>query len=169
VDEVNAEGDAMWIGVISDTCGTLNPAALDIFSGVDYILHCGDIGDPKVLDDLSQVAPVAGVIGHGDDPDLYPFGKMFFRKWFDVGIYVNHRIGDPMNVLRVVKKEVERLDPQVILFGYSHEAFNNRIENRLYFNPGGAGRRRMRFPRSVGILELEGRLVRGEIVPLDGS
>lgn len=159
----------MWIGVISDTCGLLNPQALDIFSGVDYILHCGDIGDPTILDTLSQVAPIAGVIGQSDDPGQYPFGRVLFRKWFDVGIYVNHRIGDPMNVMRAVKKEVERLDPQVVLFGHSHEAFNNRIESRLFFNPGGAGRKRPRFPRSVGLLELEGRLVRGEIVPLNGK
>jgi putative phosphoesterase len=158
----------MWIGVISDTGGSLSAEAIDVFSGVDYILHCGDIGDPQVLDALSQVAPVAGVIGANDDPELYPFGRSLFRKWFDVGIYVNHRIGEPMNVLRAVKKDVERFDPQVILFGHGNEAFNNRIDNRLFFNPGGAGKKRGRPERSVGLLEIEGRSVRGEIVPLNG-
>lgn len=159
----------MWIGVISDTAGHVHDGILEIFSGVDYILHCGEIGDPQVLDTLSQVAPVAGVIGQGDDPEKYPFGRVLYRKWFEIGIYVNHRIGDPMNILRAVKKEMEQYDPQVVLFGHSHEVFNTRIESRLFFNPGGAGRRRAKHPRSVGLLEIEGRSVRGEIVPLNGK
>ncbi len=159
----------MWIGIISDTCGSLNPRVGEVFHGVDYILHCGDIGDPQILDVLSQMAPVAGVIGQGDEAGQYPFGRTFFRKWFDVGIYMNHRIGDPMNLPRASRKDIERYDPQVVLFGWSHESFNTRIENRLFFNPGAAGRRRPRFPRSVGIIEIEGHSVRGEIVKLDES
>ena len=64
---------------------------------------------------------------------------------------------------------VERLDPQVILFGYIQGPFNNRVEDRLFFNPGPAGRRRSKHPRSVGILEIEGRLVRGEVVGLENG
>ncbi len=159
----------MWIGVISDTHGVLPPEALDIFGGVDYILHCGDVGDPKVLDDLSIVAPVAGVIGQSDDPAAYPFETVLFRRWFEVGIFVTHRIGDPVNPTRPVKADIERFDPQVVLFGHSLEPFNSRIEQRLFFNPGAAGKKRGRAPRSVGLLEIDGRNVRCEVVPLDAK
>ena len=159
----------MWIGVISDTHGTLSHSVLDVFDGVDYILHCGNIGSPEVLEELSQIAPVAGVLGQGDDSDLYPFQKTMLRKWFDVGIYLSHRIGDPTHLSKAIKEELNRLDPQVILFGYIQGAFNNRVEDRLFFNPGPAGRKRSRHQRSVGILEIEGRLVRGEVVALETS
>lgn len=159
----------MWIGVISDTHGVLNPKVLDIFDGVDYILHGGDIGHPSVLEELSQVAPVSGVVGQHDDPEEFPFEKTLFRKWFDVGVYVHHRIGEPGNMRRVPQKDVESLDPQVVIFGHTHEAFNERVDDRLFFNPGPAGRRKMKLPRSIGLIELEGQLVRGEIVPLNGK
>lgn len=157
----------MWIGVISDTAGVLMPGVVNVFDGVDYILHCGNIGDPCVLDELSQIAPITGVIGGNDSAEVYPFERTLFRKWFDIGIYVHHRIGDPMNLHRNTQKAIDDLEPQVVLFGSSGEAFNNRIESRLFFNPGAAGRRRVKEPRSVGLLEIAGHSVRAEIVPID--
>ena len=156
----------MWIGVISDTHGFLSTPILDIFDGVDYILHCGNIGSPEVVEELSQIAPVTGVLGQADDVEQYPFDKTLFRKWFDVGIYVTHRVGDPTRLTRNIKDEVEKVDPQVVLFGHIQGSFNNRVEDRLFFNPGPAGKRRSKHPRSVGILEIQGRLVRGQVVPL---
>ena len=157
----------MWIGVISDTNGTLGTSALDIFEGVDYILHCGNIGNAEVLEELSQVAPVSGVLGSSDVLEEYPFTKTLFKKWFDVGIFVTHRLGDPTHLPRNMVEEIDRLDPQVVLFGQARGPFNTRVEGRLFFNPGPAGPKRSRHPRSVGILEIDGRLVRGEVVPLD--
>ena len=162
-------GNHMWIGVIGDTTGVLQSNVFDVFDGVDYILHCGTIGDPQILDDLSQIAPIAGVISTQDDPELYPFDRTLRRQWFDVGIYVCHRIGDPMNLQRNVEKEIEEFEPEVVLFGGGPEAFNNRVEGRLFFNPGSAGRRRAKQPRSVGLLEIDGHSVRAEVVPLDES
>ena len=159
----------MWIGVISDTTGELPGNVFDVFDGVDYILHCGMIGDPQTLDDLSQIAPVAGVLSQQDDGELYPFERTLKRQWFDVGIYVCHKIGDPMNLQRSVEKEIEEFEPEVVLFGSGGEAFNNRVESRLFFNPGSAGRRRANQPRSIGLLEIDGHSVRAEIVPLDES
>ena len=34
----------MRIGVLSDTHGLLRPEVFDVFSGVDHILHGGDVG-----------------------------------------------------------------------------------------------------------------------------
>ncbi|MAG57900.1 MAG: hypothetical protein CMJ83_16570 [Planctomycetes bacterium] len=157
----------MWIGVISDTAGVLPTPVMSIFDGVDYILHCGNIGDPSLLDELSQIAPITGVLGNGDNSSEYPFERTLFRKWFDVGVYMNYRVGDPMNLARTTKKEIEELDPQVVLFGGNGESFNNRVENRLFLNPGTGGRRRVKNPRTVGLLEIEGHSVRAEIVPLE--
>lgn len=159
----------MWIGVISDTCGELDPRVQSVFGGVDYILHCGSVGDPSILDILSHLAPVAGVIGANDNQTLFPFEKSLFRKWFEVGVYLAHDIGDPLELARGVRKEIEQYEPQVVLFGNTGTGFNSRIENRLFFNPGAAGPHPQSASRSVGLLEIGGRNVRAEIVPLDAA
>ena len=48
----------MLIGVISDTHGLLRREAVVALRGSDRIIHAGDIGDPEILDRLSEIAPV---------------------------------------------------------------------------------------------------------------
>ena len=40
----------MLIGLISDTHGLMRPEALEALSGVDLILHAGDVGGRRVLE-----------------------------------------------------------------------------------------------------------------------
>ncbi len=143
------------------------PGVVNVFDGVDYILHCGNIGNPTVLEELSQIAPITGVIGGSDSAEVYPFDRTLYRKWFETGIYMHHRIGDPTDLHRNTQKAIDAADPQVVLFGSTGEPFNTRIESRLFFNPGAAGRRRPKQPRTVGLLEISGHSVRAEIVPID--
>ena len=58
--------ETMLIGVISDTHGLLRPEALVALQGSDRIIHAGDIGDPTILDRLSEIAPVTAVRGNVD-------------------------------------------------------------------------------------------------------
>jgi predicted phosphodiesterase len=158
----------MWIGVISDTCGELDARVADVFGGVDYILHCGGIGDPAILDVLSHIAPVAGVLAAHDSAAAVPFEKSLYRNWFEVGIYLAHSIGDPMELSRAAANDIEQYAPQVVLFGNQPSACNSRIDGRLFFAPGPAGPFAGATRRSVGILEIEGRNHRAESIPLDG-
>lgn len=59
------------VGLVSDTHlpmrrRTLPPALFDVFHGVDLILHAGDVGELRVLDELSALAPVIAVHGNDD-------------------------------------------------------------------------------------------------------
>jgi Calcineurin-like phosphoesterase superfamily domain len=56
----------MIIGVISDTHGLLRAEALEALRGSESIVHAGDIGDPAILDKLSEIAPVTAVWGNVD-------------------------------------------------------------------------------------------------------
>ena len=54
------------IGIISDTHvsekrGKLNEKIFEYFQDVDLIFHAGDITSPKVLDELSTIAPITAV------------------------------------------------------------------------------------------------------------
>lgn len=157
----------MLIGVLGDSHGVLHDEVLKIFDGVDYILHCGGIGSPEVLERLSFVAPIAGVVGPQDTHEEYPFDKIFAVTWFETSVLVMHRIGDPTRVTKACREEIEKHDPQVVVFARSEGPFNQRSEGRLWFNPGPAGRKRSRFRLSVGLLEIEGRSIRGQVIPLD--
>jgi uncharacterized protein len=57
------------VGVISDTHGLLRPEACAALSGVERILHAGDIGSPGILEALARIAPVAAIRGNVDTGD----------------------------------------------------------------------------------------------------
>ena len=54
------------IGLVSDTHGLIRPEAFDALRGSELIVHCGDIGDPAVLEALGTVAPVRAIRGNND-------------------------------------------------------------------------------------------------------
>ena len=56
----------MKIGVISDTHDLLRTEVLEKLAGSDRILHGGDISSGKILDQLSEIAPVTVVRGNND-------------------------------------------------------------------------------------------------------
>ena len=136
------------VGLISDTHGLLRPEALRALRGSDYIVHAGDIGDPGVLAQLSQIAPVTAVRGNNDTG---PWArKLPDTAVLDAGkirIYVLHDL-----------KTLD-LDPaaegfDVVVAGHSHKPGEERRGAVLYVNPGSAGPRRFRLPVCVGKLEL---------------
>src|SRR6187551_2096251 len=49
------------IGVISDTHGLLRPEAERALTGVNHIIHAGDIGRPEIVDALRRIAPVTAI------------------------------------------------------------------------------------------------------------
>ena len=58
------------LGVISDTHGLLRPEVFEVFSGVDHILHAGDVGPLDILSELEAIAPVTAVYGNTDGFDI---------------------------------------------------------------------------------------------------
>jgi uncharacterized protein len=54
------------IGIISDTHGLLRPEAERRLTGVDHIVHAGDIGRPEIVDALRRIAPVTAIRGNVD-------------------------------------------------------------------------------------------------------
>ena len=62
------------LGLISDTHAPdrlkrLPPALYEALEGVDIVLHAGDVGELRVLDELSALAPVIAVSGNDGAPD----------------------------------------------------------------------------------------------------
>jgi len=148
------------IGIISDTHGLIRPEVLQVFQGVDHILHAGDIGNPKVLEVLRQIAPVTAVRGNVDTAEwCEDFSKTAVEEIGGLFFYVLHN------------RQTLDLDPvaagfSAVIYGHSHQARQFTQNNVLYFNPGSAGPRRFLLPVTVGRLCIDGAQIRGEIIPL---
>lgn len=160
----------MRLGIISDTHGLLRPEVHEVFSGVDLILHAGDIGSPALLSELEAIAPVHAVWGNTDDFDirrLVPEVVEIRIDGFDFLIVHGHQLGSPTpDALHQRWPNAE-----IIIFGHTHRPLLVTVDQVVtVMNPGGAGARRFDLPASVGIMELEpGIPPRARLVPLTAA
>jgi putative phosphoesterase len=145
------------IGVISDTHGLLRPEALTALRGSHRIIHAGDVGSPKILEQLTTIAPVTAVRGN-IDKDAWA-RKLPETEVFEIAglsIYILH--------------DLSKLDlrPQAagfaaVISGHSHVPKQETRDGVLYFNPGSAGPRRFNLPVTLGRLVIASGGVRAEI------
>jgi putative phosphoesterase len=158
----------MKIGLISDTHGRLDSRALEIFSGVDRILHAGDVGGEEILAELEAVAPVTAVLGNTDGFPLA--SRLKESELVDLGgkrLLLIHQVGHPERPAPAVTSLLSKHAISLVVFGHTHAPFDRTLGAVRYLNPGGAGPRRFQLPRSVALLELGPREVAVEFVALD--
>ncbi|MBA3444043.1 MAG: metallophosphoesterase family protein [Gemmatimonadales bacterium] len=159
----------MRLGIISDTHGLLRPEVFDAFSGVDHILHAGDVGKPGILAELQAIAPVTAVYGNTDSGELrtrLPQVATLQLDGFDIVVTHGDQLGSPTPQ----SLNAAFPDAQIIVYGHTHRPLLTLVDVVVtVMNPGGAGARRFNLPPSVGILELEpGIPPRGRLLPLLG-
>jgi putative phosphoesterase len=155
------------IGVISDTHGLLDPRLPALFSKVEHLLHAGDIGSTSILHGLEGIAPLTAVRGNVDDGFLRA-GILPQQTVVLAGmrIWMTHILGNPYKLSRETRDDLERAQPDIVIFGHTHQPFNEKVEGILFFNPGSAGPRRFNLQRSVGFLDVREGQARGRIVTL---
>jgi len=128
--------------------------------GSDFIIHAGDIDEPDILENLSELAPVTAVRGnvdHGLWAKKLPTSAVL--EVGGVSIYVIH------NLLELdLKPEAARF--AAVVCGHTHVPKQENKNGVLYFNPGSAGPRRFQLPVSVGRLMVREAKVVGELVEL---
>jgi len=152
----------MLIGVISDTHGLLRREAVAALHGSDHIIHAGDVGDPAILRELNEIAPVTAVRGNVDRGDwASTLPEVNILESGGVSIYVLH-------ILQKIDLNPEMAGFAAVVYGHSHVPKQETKNGILYFNPGSAGPRRFRLPVTVGTLMLEDGNLRGKVVELRG-
>jgi uncharacterized protein len=148
------------VGLISDTHGLIRREALDALRNSDLIIHCGDIGDPVVLEALRTIAPVRAIRGNNDKgawacslptSDVVEVGSHY--------IYVLHNLSE-LN-----------LDPvaagfTAVVSGHSHKPLIEKRAKIFFVNPGSAGPRRFSLPVTVATLALRSGRCEAKIVQL---
>lgn len=151
------------IGLISDTHGQLRAGVHDAFSGVELILHAGDVGGDDILDELSLIAPVEAVYGNTDDPGNPRLQAEIVRQIGGLMVHVGH--GHEAGKL-TADALLERYAADVLVYGHTHKQSVTRREGRLVINPGAAGPRRFHLMPSVARLTISDGKAEVEIVPL---
>jgi putative phosphoesterase len=154
----------MKIGVISDTHNFFEPQIPARFKGVQHIIHAGDVGLPRILFQLEQIAPVTAVLGNTDEPGLhYPLTEVVElagRK------FLVHHIVNPHSLTEDFQARLQGERPAVVVFGHTHRPFRETIDGTLFFNPGYAGKSRFGLERSVAILHCGPVEIRSEYLAL---
>lgn len=135
----------MIIGLISDTHispkkGKINKKIFEIFENTDLILHAGDITSQKVLDELSEIAPVTAVLGNNDDLDL---NKKETINAYGKTIILVH--GDKIDDLYEFGL---KNDADIVVSGHTHSPNFEKTNGIYLINPGKAS-------KSVAILKIE--------------
>jgi len=145
---------AIRIGVIADTHGLFDPVVRRHFKGVDHIFHAGDIGDPSVIEQLEKIAPVTAVLGNIDDDEQNIFPSEVIIELGGRRIAIRHILYEGGKMTKEGQAFLVREDPDVCVFGHTHQPKAEWFGKMLLFNPGSAGPQRFRLPRGLGILVL---------------
>jgi len=142
------------IGVIADTHGLFDPAVRRHFKGVDHILHAGDIGDQSVIEQLEQIAPVTAVSGNVDDDEQSGFPSEAVIELAGRRIAIRHILYKGGKLTKDGRAFLEREQPDLCIFGHTHQPKVEWFGKTMLFNPGSAGPKRFTLPRCLGILVL---------------
>lgn len=137
----------MKVGIISDTHGLLRPEAIAMLQGCELIIHAGDIGSVEILDELAAIAPLKVVRGN-NDLNLPWAQDIADHLHFDLDGWAVLLVHDIADVPALLDDRVK-----LVVTGHSHKPLIEWRGERLYLNPGSAGRRRFKLPVTLALLE----------------
>jgi hypothetical protein len=129
------------VGLISDThipvrARDIPKKVFEVFEGVDFIVHAGDLVELSVIDELEQLAPVLAVYGNMDGSEIRgKLPKLNSVKVLDWKVGVTH---DPSSLFGMKKmREIAKQNEfNVLVYGHTHNSSIKWEENTLFINPG---------------------------------
>jgi len=151
------------VGVVSDTHGCLHPGVFTALSGVERILHAGDVGAEDVLAELAAIAPVSCVRGNVDEPSIGPEERLIEIE--GTRILLVHQAPAADALPGDWSRRIAREGIGVVVYGHTHRPLIAEGAGALFVNPGGCGRPRFGLPLAVARL-WTGVTPRAEIVRL---
>jgi putative phosphoesterase len=116
-----------------------------------------------VIEQLEQIAPVTAISGNVDDDDkrsVFPSEAVI--ELAGRRIAIRHILYEGGKLTKDGRAFLEREQPDICVFGHTHQPKVEWFGNTLLFNPGSAGPQRFNLPRAVGTLEM----IDGKIRPM---
>ena len=125
---------------------------------MDRIVHAGDIGKRSVIEQLEAIAPVTVVSGNVDSYEESGFPREAIIKVNGVRIAIRHVVFEGGKLTGEGREFLDRIRPDICIFGHTHQPMSERLGNTVLFNPGSAGPRRFTLPRMVGWITIGARV-----------
>lgn len=120
----------------------------------DMIVHAGDFTSLDFYKELKGLKPLKAVVGNMDSPELRNELKdkeIFTVQGYKIGIVHGH--GKPEKILENIRSCFdEKLD--LVIFGHSHQPFNEKIGKCIFFNPGSPTDKIFSPCNTYGIIEI---------------
>jgi uncharacterized protein len=157
---------ALLVGVIADTHGLFDPAIRRHFRDVDHIFHAGDIGKRSVIEQLEQIAPVTAVSGNVDDGEQHVFPSEAMIELAGRRIAIRHILYQGGKLTEAGRVFLQKTEPDICIFGHTHQPKIEWFGKTLLFNPGSAGPKRFKLIRGLGLLRLGGTEVKPCLISL---
>ncbi len=153
-------GGALRLAIVADTHGSPHPDAAKHLAALspDAILHAGDIGDLRVLDDLAAIAPLLAVRGNIDaHTPAAPEGMRIAIE--DQGaplltLLLTHIAVAGPRLRADAARLAAREGASFVVCGHSHVPFIGRDRGLVVFNPGSIGPRRFMLPIVFGVMDI---------------
>ncbi|MCK4912893.1 MAG: metallophosphoesterase [Candidatus Omnitrophica bacterium] len=135
----------------------------------DCCIHAGDYIIYPVYEVLSQWTKIHGVYGNMDEDTIknnLPEEQIIQLE--DINLALTHGGGHPKKILEHINKkficEAQNID--IFVFGHSHMPFDEKIDGKIYFNPGSPTDTMFAPYRSYGILEINGKEIKRSIIKI---
>ncbi|MFH1397466.1 MAG: metallophosphoesterase [Candidatus Omnitrophota bacterium] len=164
----------MRIGVIADThipdrAAKIPDDILNAFIGVDIIIHVGDLTVLSVLEELKKICSDVRVVSGNMDciQVCNKFPEKELIKVGEVKIGVMHGAGPPDGLVGILSEAFKKDKPDLIIFGHSHAAFNEKKGNIIFFNPGSPTDKVFSSYNSYGMIEIKGKNIDAKIIKLN--
>ena len=150
----------MKIVVLSDTHAhsleEIPPRTVGALAEADLIIHAGDFTTIDFYNDLAKLGKVKAVRGNMDHREIramLPEKETFTVNGKKIGLI--HGWGGPVGLEQKIRPLFDDVD--IIIYGHTHRAKNEFIDDVYFFNPGSAR-------ESYGILEIaetiDGRIIK---------
>ena len=121
------------VGIISDNHGDWTSQITESLAGVDAIIPAGDIGPYKYVLKMEGIAPTTAVLGN-TDADM-PLDETAVVTLGEKKFLVKH-IVNPHRLQVSLCERLKQIQPDVVIFGHTHEPFCETLGGILFLNPG---------------------------------
>lgn len=119
----------------------------------DYVIHCGDSELEETATELEGVLTVAG---NCDYYGTFPTEQKKVINDVTFLVVHGHLHNVKMNLMNLAYRAEEE-NADIICFGHSHIAGAEKVENKLFINPGSIRLPRMRKEKTYAVLQWENR------------
>ena len=145
---------------ISDKEGSLPPKLVEEIRKADMVIHAGDFINIELLMKIKSLcANVQAVCGNMDTPEIrsaLPQKEILKVGRYKIGIM--HGYGSANKLVEALSAEFKAEKLDIIIFGHSHSALNEKIGDTLFFNPGSPTDKVFAAVNSYGIIEVNGNI-----------